>query len=346
MEHAGRTCWFVVKIFARSPIVRIALTCIVATCALLGALDNSSVVVHHGAWRQAVQEGVSKSNTWLVTAATERFPPSEIASTKYALHLDELRLTYGAAPISWDSATEAARIAFGGLTTPGGFLFLAMIVSWMAGASVAAERQDGTLRTLVSRPGGRWAILAGKLLVVLMMSVVLLLVAWMAVFGVLGWRDGGWNGLNQRVLVARQLGPLIPANLSVMRGWEYVLSYILVLLPSMTFFIALGMIPSVLSRRAADAVLVSMGVGLVMVLVPHILNISGSGGPAWLAFTPLSHLSAENLLVSPGPPQPGRMVAMPTYGANAAWPSTMLMLGWGGAFFLGAGVLFVKSDIW
>jgi hypothetical protein len=344
MGTAWRTYGFVIKILARSPAARIALMCTVAMCALLGTLDNGSVVVRHGAWQQAVQENVSRSTAWLITAAKYHFPPNEIASTKYALHLDELRLTYGAAPISWDSATEAARIAFGGLTTPGSFLFLAMIVSWMAGASVAAERQDGTLRTLVSRPGGRWAILAGKLLVVLMMSVVLLLAAWMTVFGVLGWRDGGWNGLNQQVLVARQLGPLIPANLSVMRGWEYVLGYILVLLPSMVFFIALAMIPSVLSRRVADAVLVSMGAAIVLVLVPHILNMSGSGG--WLALTPLSHLSAENLLVSPGPPRPGWVFGMPTYGINAAWSSTMLMLGWDGVLFLGAGMLFVKSDIW
>jgi len=180
-------------------------------------------------------------------------------------------------------------------------------------------------------------------------QVLQLLAAWAAVFAVLGWRDGGWHGLLQKVVVARQLGLLTPASIRVMRGWEYVLAYVLLLMPSMAFFTTLAMLPSVLSRRPTEAVLISIATSAALIFAPALLFVSWDQLTGhWWVFTPLVQLlSAGDVLSQPGPSWPGQsLTPIPIFGLDAAWWSVSLMLGWDVVLFVVAGMAFASSDIW
>lgn len=179
-----------------------------------------------------------------------------------------------------------------------GFGFMLLLFGWLAAESIAQERADRTLGSLLSRPVSRLRVLAGKAIALQLIATAVLLAAMVPVYVITGLQHGGWTALANPVMVLQDPAKGVAAgNVALLPTWLYVAVAVAMSLAAILVALALGMLVSVIVRGPGLAVAGTLGALLLLQPLAAMAKLS-LNDPTWLHYTFLPYLSPANELTS------------------------------------------------
>ena len=201
-----------------------------------------------------------------------------IAQAKQAIADDQYLIDNNIAPVQSFAVAQASLFALGGIV----MFLLIRIFGWLASEQIAGERSDRTITILLSRPASRNQVLLAKTLASFLVSLAVVLITVLIVFGMFAFWFGSPGSLTDKAGVAidgaKALGP---GNLVEMPIWLFVLMCVGAAMLGVLCVQGMSMLISVLTGRWAAigiTLAVLFGAPLVSTVVAGILFLI-SGNP-------------------------------------------------------------------
>jgi ABC-2 type transport system permease protein len=265
-----------------------------------------------------------------------------IAQAKQAISDDQYLIDHNIAPVQSFAIAQASLFALGGIV----MFLLVRIFGWLASEQISGERSDRTITILLSRPPSRNQVLFAKAIASFLISLVVVLLTLLIVFGMFAFWFGSPGSLTDQAGVAidgaKSLGP---GNLLQMPIWVFVAMCIGAAMLGVLCVQGMSFLISVLTGRwAAIGITLALlfGAPLVSTVVAGILFlISGSQDSSHF----LTYLFF-NVLAPVGSVAPtfGNTTAAAGSGINEFVSEVETLAIWTMGFFLAAFLLFRRRQ--
>ena len=265
-----------------------------------------------------------------------------IARAQQSITDDQYLLDNNIAPLQSFSITLAALFGLGGIV----MFLLIRIFGWLASEQIAGERSDRTIAILLSRPMSRDQLLLAKAIASFLVSLVVVLVTFLIVYGMVSFIEGSAGPLTGQVAVAVDGSkPLATGNLVVLSIPLFVLMCIGGSMLGVLCVQGMSLLISVVTGRWAAigiTLAVLFGAPLVSSVVTVIITlISGSPDNAhflnYLFVNVLAPVSAIAPVFGNAPAAAG--TGMDEFGTQLA---TLAV--WTLGFFIAAWLLFHRKE--
>jgi ABC-2 type transport system permease protein len=265
-----------------------------------------------------------------------------IAQFQQAVADDQYLIDHDIAPVQSFAIAEASLFGLGGIV----MFLLIRIFGWLASEQIAGERSDRTITILLSRPPSRNQVLLAKAIASFLISLVVVLVAWLIVYAMFSFWFGSPGSLTDQAGVAIDgAKPLGPGNLVQMPIWLFVLMCLGAAMLGVLCVQGMSLLISVVTGRwAAIGITLALlfGAPLVSAVVAGILLlISGSQDTSHF----LKYLFF-NVLAPVGSVAPsfGNSAAAAGSGINEFVAELETLTVWTVGFFVAAWLLFRRKQ--
>jgi ABC-type transport system involved in multi-copper enzyme maturation permease subunit len=309
------------KLWRHRRVLILVITGMVIAAAALSTLSTMA----SGSWQSAELDAIHRMQQMVQTPVPNGQTPTGglvfdlNSSIRQGIALREYRLAHQLAPVDWYPISAASKTVFQ-LVFP---LYL-LLAGWLAAESLAQERADGTLTSLLSLPIPRLTVLAAKAGAVLTTTLAAILLGWLVSYAAYGLVHGGWLRVAQDVALLKN--PSLPgdaSNLRLIPAWWYAgLSLALASL-GLAAGDALGMLVSTVARSTGWSVGTTLG---ALLLPPGALVVVGLWlhSPAWIQWLPFSHLQPAGLLIDQAAPGIASSSIFTTIAVLMAWTALMI----------------------